>query len=44
MKLGWEVGLCCAEELEEEMEATEEERAVEEAERGGPSDLGLLGE
>ena len=37
MKLGWEVGLCWTEELEEEeMEATE-------AERWGPSDLGLLG-
>ena len=41
MKLGWEVGLCWLEELEE-MEATEEDLAVEEAERGGPSDLGRL--
>ena len=41
MKLGWEVGLCWAEEELEEMEATEEDLAVEEAERG-PSDLGRL--
>lgn len=43
LKLGWEVGLCWVEELEE-MEAAEEDLAVavEEAERGGPSDLGLL--
>ena len=40
MKFGWEVGLCWVEELEE-MEATEEDLAVEEAERG-PSDLGRL--
>ena len=40
MKLGWETGLCWEEELEE-MEATEEDLAVEEAERG-PSDLGRL--
>ena len=41
MKLGWELGRCWVEELEE-IEATEDDLAVEEAERG-PSDLGLLG-